>query len=48
MKRVYIWRTGKIAKNLIKNNINAEIIGFIETNKRQDYFNEKKYIHVQK
>lgn len=42
MKKVYIWGTGKIAKRLISNKVQAEIIGFIETNKKDDTFDGKK------
>lgn len=42
MDNVLIWGTGKEAIKLIKNKINGEIIGFIETYKRQDYFMNKK------
>lgn len=42
MKKVYIWGTGKKARNLVNNCINAEIIGYIETNRRQKHFCEKK------
>ena len=33
MRKILVWGTGKIAKRFIDNQFNAEIIGFIETNK---------------
>lgn len=38
MKRVLVWGTGKIAKEMIQLGINAEIIGMVETNKRNSEF----------
>lgn len=42
MNRILIWGTGNIAKQMIKNNFNAEIIGFIQTIKSSDMFMDKK------
>ena len=41
MKKLLIWGTGKYAKQFIANGYNAEIIGFIETNKSVDTFMQK-------
>lgn len=41
MKKILIWGTGKIAKRFIGNGCNAEIIGFIETNKSIDFYMDK-------
>ena len=46
-KKILIWGTGNIAKEIIKNNINGEVLGFIETIKSKDFFLGKKYITVQ-
>ena len=42
MEKILIWGTGNIAKHVIENGINGEIIGFIETNKTIEYFYGKK------
>ncbi len=41
-KKILIWGTGNIAKEIIKNNINGEVLGFIETIKSKDFFLGKK------
>ena len=41
MKRILIWGTGNIAKELISNGISGEIIGFIQTNKTSQVFMDK-------
>lgn len=41
MKRILIWGTGNIAKELISNGISGEIIGFIQTNKTLQVFMNK-------
>ena len=38
MKRILVWGTGKIASKFIENQCNAEIIGFIETNKLKEIY----------
>lgn len=40
--KVYIWGTGKIASHIIKMNVNAEILGYIETQPTKDNFAGKK------
>lgn len=42
MKKILIWGTGIIAKQVILNEINGEVIGFIETNKRREIYRNKK------
>lgn len=42
MSKIYVWGTGQLAKRLIKNQVNSEIIGFIETNKKDAVFENKK------
>lgn len=39
MKKVLIWGTGVIAKQVLNNGINAEIVGYIETKKTDNEFN---------
>jgi hypothetical protein len=41
MKRLLIWGTGKVAEAFIKNIVNGEIIGFIDSKKDKDYFKQK-------
>lgn len=41
MKRILIWGTGNLARKFLDNGYNGEIIGFIETNKRQSVFDGK-------
>ena len=41
MKKLLIWGTGNIAKQMIDNQYNGEIIGFIETNKSKDTYEGK-------
>ncbi len=44
MKRILVWGTGKIASKFIENQCNAEIIGFIETNKlKETYYGRPVY-----
>lgn len=38
MKKILIWGTGKLAKNFIEHRYNAEILGFIETNKSKETY----------
>ena len=38
MRKILVWGTGKIAKRFIDNQCNAEIIGFIETEKSKDTY----------
>lgn len=42
MEKVLIWGTGVGARKLIKNKVPCEILGYIETYKKQDLFNGKK------
>ncbi len=35
---ILLWGTGKIAERIVNNNINARIIGCVETKKNKDYF----------
>lgn len=41
MKKVLVWGTGKTAEKFVKNQCNAEIIGYIETNKSKETFEGK-------
>lgn len=41
MKKILIWGTGAIAKQVLHNVVNGEIVGFIETNKKADLFHDK-------
>ncbi len=41
MKRILIWGTGNIAKEVMSNGISGEIIGFIQTNKTSQVFMDK-------
>lgn len=41
MKKLLIWGTGAIAQQVLHNSLNGEIIGFIETYKKTDNFNDK-------
>lgn len=41
MKKLLIWGTGNLAKRFIDNQYNAEIIGFIETNKSRNLYMDK-------
>lgn len=40
MSKILIWGTGKIAEQVLKNGLNAEIMGFIETKKTKDLFQD--------
>ena len=42
MKKIYIWGTGKIAINLLKNKLPVEVMGFIETYKKANWFYGKQ------
>lgn len=44
MLKLLIWGTGNLAKKFIDNGYNGEILGFIETNKRQSIF-EGKFVY---
>ncbi len=39
--KLLIWGTGLIARKLIENGINGEIVGFIETKRSTDFFRDK-------
>lgn len=41
VKKILVWGMGNIAKQMITNGINGEIIGFVETNKTMDTFMDK-------
>ncbi|MBQ2885475.1 MAG: DUF268 domain-containing protein [Alphaproteobacteria bacterium] len=41
MQRILIWGTGTIAKEVINNSLNGEVIGFVETYKKTDNFMDK-------
>ena len=41
MKKILIWGTGAVARQVLHNSINGEIIGFIETCKKIDTFQDK-------
>jgi Caenorhabditis protein of unknown function, DUF268. len=47
MKKVLVWGTGNIAKHIISNNLEAKIIGFIQTEKSVETFNGKKVYTVE-
>lgn len=38
MKKILIWGTGKNAKKVLRNGINAKLLGFVETNKAMEEF----------
>ncbi len=40
--KLLIWGTGKIAEALLENGVRGQIIGFIETNKSREMYNNKK------
>lgn len=42
MKKILIWGTGSIAGKVIKNGLNGDVTGFIETKKTKDFFRGKK------
>lgn len=42
MKNILIWGTGTVAKQMINNGLCCEIEGFIETNRRTEFFQGKK------
>lgn len=42
MKSVLIWGIGNIARQIISNGLNAEIIGFIQSDKNEELFEGKK------
>lgn len=42
MKRLLIWGTGNIAKQVLSNGLHGDIIGFVETNKAAETFQNKK------
>lgn len=46
MYRVLIWGTGLIATECENNGINAEIVGYIETQKRADFYKNKKIYEI--
>lgn len=46
MKKILIWGTGSIAKRVVENGLNGEIIGFIETKKTKDFFRQKKVYEI--
>lgn len=48
MDKILIWGTGKVAKELLENGVQGEIIGFIESRKRQDYYMNKQIFDVDK
>ena len=41
MNKILIWGTGNIANKILKNGLNAEIMGFIETYKVKESFQDK-------
>ena len=47
MKKVLVWGTGNIAKHIISNNLEAKIIGFIQTEKSVETFDGKKVYTVE-
>ena len=42
MQKVLIWGTGGIANELLNNGVSAEILGYIETSKKKDWFCGKR------
>lgn len=42
MYKVLLWGTGKISAQCERNGINAEIIGYVETQKTREWYREKK------
>lgn len=47
MKRILIWGTGNIAKQIMANGINAEIIGFIESRKSFETYDGKRIYNIE-
>lgn len=47
MKRILIWGTGNIAKEVISNGVHGEIIGFIQTNKISRVFMDKNVYGIE-
>lgn len=46
MNKVLIWGTGKIAKKILENKISGDVIGFIETNKTKEFFQDKPVYNI--
>lgn len=46
MKRVLIWGTGQVAKRVLQNGINAEIVGFVETKRSVTQFCDKNVYEI--
>lgn len=46
MLKILIWGTGKIAKRMLENGINGEIIGFIVTHKTVDMYQDKRVYSI--
>lgn len=46
MKKILIWGTGNIARQVIENGIHGEIIGFIDTNKSVETFKGKSVYNI--
>lgn len=38
MRKVFVWGTGKDSLRLLKNGLSAEVLGFVETYKKQEFF----------
>lgn len=47
MNKLLVWGTGAISDQVIKNGLNGNIIGFIETNKRAETYCNKKVFSVE-
>jgi len=45
--KILIWGTGNIARHILKNGLNGQIIGFIETNKTKDFFEDKRVYSIE-
>lgn len=45
--KVLIWGTGNIARHLLENGLNGQIIGYIETNKTKEFFGQKRIYDIE-
>lgn len=45
--KILIWGTGNIVKQILKNGLSGQIIGFIETNKTKEFFEQKRVYSIE-